>query len=87
MSGVAGMVKESGASLRRVFANPELRRVNLAFAGSIIGDWAYAVAISLYAYGHGGPTVVGVYSVVRYLAMATTGPLLSSLADRLPKNG
>ena len=85
MSRVGGMVRESGASLRRVFANPGLRRVNLAFAGSIIGDWAYAVAISLYAYGHGGPTAVGVYSVVRYLAMATTGPLLSSLADRLPK--
>ena len=79
------MVKESGASLRQVFANPGLRRVSLAFAGSIIGDWAYAVAISLYAYGHGGPTAVGVYSVVRYLAMATSGPLLSSLADRLPK--
>ncbi len=79
------MVRESGASLRQVFANPGLRRVSLAFAGSIIGDWAYAVAISLYAYGHGGPTAVGVYSVVRYLAMATSGPLLSSLADRLPK--
>src|SRR5258708_2450073 len=68
--------------MRRVFANPGLRRLNLAFAGSSIGDWAFAVVIALYAYEKGGPAVLGVVGVVRYLTMAVLAPLLSTLADR-----
>ena len=43
-----------------VFANPDLRRVQLAYAGSSIGNFAYGVAIAVYAYQHGGATAVGV---------------------------
>jgi MFS family permease len=75
-------LREATESLRRVFRNPGLRRINLAFAGSIIGDWAFAVVIALYAYDKGGPTVLGVVGVVRYLSMAVCAPLLSTLADR-----
>ncbi len=65
-----------------MFANPDLRRLNLAFAGSNIGDWAFAVALSLYAFERGGPTALGVVGVVRYLSMSLLGPVMSTFADR-----
>jgi len=76
---------ESGRSLREVFRNPGLRRVELAFAGSIIGDWAYATAFAVYAYEHGGPTAVGVVMVLRYLLRALATPFTSVLGDRYPR--
>jgi MFS family permease len=71
--------------LQRVFANRALRRVNIAFAGSNIGNWAFSVVISIYAYQHGGATVLGVVGVIRYVAMAALGPIVSSLGDRFPR--
>ena len=82
MGELGEMLREPGASIRQVFRNPGLRRLNLAFAGSNSGDWAFAVAISIFAYEHGGPTVLGVVGVVRYIAMASLGPFMSSLGDR-----
>ena len=52
-----------------------------------MGDWAYAVVVSIFAFQHGGATVLGVVGVVRYVSMATAGPLMSSLGDRFPANG
>lgn len=69
-------------SLRDVFCNPGLRRVELAWFGSIIGDWAYATAFSVYAYEKGGPTAVGVVVVLRYLLRALVTPFTSMLGDR-----
>ncbi len=46
-----------------MFRNPGLRKVNLALAGSVVGDWAYAVGVSVFAYSHGGATAVGVFGV------------------------
>ena len=41
-------------ALRDVFASPALRRLQLAWVGSILGGWAYLVALGVYAYGQGG---------------------------------
>ena len=82
------MTDNARASLRAltdVFRNPALRRLESAFAGSVIGDWAYAVAVSVYAYDQGGPGAVGLLAVVRYLLMAVVTPLTATLADRLPR--
>ena len=46
-----------------------------------MGDWAYGVGVSVYAYGQGGATAVGVFGVVRYLSMAAIGPFTAMLAD------
>jgi MFS family permease len=85
VTGLRARLRESGQALGSVFANPGLRRVELAFAGSIVGDWAYAVAVAVYAFDQGGTTAVGVLSVVRYLSMAVALPLSSTLADRYPR--
>src|SRR5688572_28456213 len=72
---------ESKVALAEVFRNPGLRKVNLALAGSIVGDWAYAVGLSVFAYREGGATAVGVFGVARYLSMAAAAPFMSMLAD------
>lgn len=68
--------------MREVFRNPGLRKINLALGGSVIGDWAYAVAVSIYVYQRGGATAVGVLGVVRFVLMALIALYASSLADR-----
>jgi MFS family permease len=82
MSRVGDAVAETGKSLGTVFRNPGLRRLNLAFAGSAIGDWAYATAIAVWAYGIGGVTAVGVFGTVRLALMAIASPFTATLADR-----
>jgi MFS family permease len=82
MAGLRDKVVDAGRSLRSVFANPGLRRLELAFAGSIVGDWAYAVAVALYAFEQGGPTAVGVLGVIRYVSLAVVTPFASTLGDR-----
>ena len=85
MSLISGPVRETVASARLVAANPNLRRVNLALAGSMIGDWAYNTAIVVWLYENGGPAYVGGYAVVRLLLIALGVPFLSALVDRLSK--
>jgi len=85
VSGAGDQVRASFQALSDVFRNPGLRRLELGFAGSVVGDWAYAVAVSVYAYGQGGPGAVGVLGVVRYLLVALVTPFTATLADRLPR--
>ena len=68
-----------------MFRNPSLRRLNLALVGSVIGDWAFTVAFSVYAYQNGGATALGVLSVVRYLTMAVLASMLAVLADKVDR--
>lgn len=83
--GVRAILGETWQSLRSVFVNPALRRIELALAGSMIGDWAYATAVMVWAYGEGGAHLVGVWAAIRYLLMAVSAPVGSALADRLPR--
>src|SRR5262249_9751796 len=82
VSGLREKLADAGRSLHEVFRNPGLRRIQLAFAGSIVGDWAYAVGGALYAYEQGGPTAVGVLGVARFISMAVVTPFSSVLGDR-----
>ena len=71
-------VRETRASLSAVFRNPGLRRVELALTGSMIGDWAYATAVTVWAYGVGGVSAVGIWVAVRLALMSLTAPLASA---------
>jgi MFS family permease len=72
-------------SLRRVLANRPLRRVQLAFFGSLLGDWAYGTALTVFAYRDGGATAVGAFTAARFVAMAVTSPFGAAIADRVPR--
>ncbi len=85
MSAVAEQLRESASSFGDVLKNRNLRRINVALTGSVIGDWAYSIAIAVWAYREGGATAVGLFGVVRYITMAFAAPLLAALADRYPK--
>jgi MFS family permease len=85
MNGLLEKLADSTQSLRDVFRNPGLRRLQLAFGGSIIGDWAYAVAVAVYAYDRGGATAVGVLGVIRYVSLAFVTPFAATLGDRYPR--
>ncbi len=85
MTGVSDQLAESRVAISSVLRNGSLRRLNLALVGSVIGDWAFAVAISVYAYNNGGATALGLINVVRYLVMAVLTPLLAMLADRFDR--
>lgn len=82
MAGVREQLRESMSAVADVFRNPGLARVNVALAGSVVGDWAYGVAVSVFAYLEGGATAVGVLGVVRYVSAAIVTPFSSTLADR-----
>jgi MFS family permease len=69
-------------ALREVFANPNLRRVQLALAGSIVGQYAFSIALAVYAYRHGGAGAVGVLVLVRTLPAALVSPFAAVIADR-----
>lgn len=85
MSAVSDTFRESGRSFAEVFRNPALRRVQLAFAGSVIGDWAYMVAVSVYVYDKGGATAVGLVAVARYVTASLLTPFTATLADRMSR--
>ena len=73
---------ESGGAFRDVFENAALRRIQLAWAASILGTWAYGIAMVVYAYEQGGATAVGVVTMVRWLAAAVASPFAALLGDR-----
>jgi MFS family permease len=78
-------MRESRRALRDVFHNPGLRRLQLAWAGSIIGSWAYTIALVVYAYRHGGASTVGLVALIRWLPSAVASPLAAVLGDRYPR--
>jgi MFS family permease len=85
VSAVGTAVRETVTSLRTIAANRGLRRLNLALAASMVGDWAYATAIVVWAYQQGGAAAVGIWGTVRLTVLAIATPFASTLADRLPR--
>ena len=66
-----------------VFRTPSLRRIQLAWAGSVLGNWSYVIALGVYAYDQGGAAAVGLIGVLRLIPAAVSAPFLATLADRM----
>jgi len=75
-------LRESAAAFRGVFRNPTLRRLQLAWAGSVAGQYAFVIVIAVFAYRHGGAAGVGAMMLVRTIPAAVIGPLVSAAGDR-----
>ena len=82
---MTGSFRESVSALRAVLANRDLRRLQLAGAGSVIGNWSYGIALAVWAYEEGGAAAVGLLGVVRMLPAALGAPFVAQLADRYPR--
>lgn len=81
----AGLSGVLAVSTRLVLANRGLRRIALVWGSWVAGEWAVIVVLSVSAYGRGGTAAVAVVAAVRTLPAAVTGPLMSVLADRIPR--
>src|SRR5437763_10364465 len=75
-------LEESLRLFAAVFSNQDLRRVELAWSGSIIGQWGYEVALAVFAYRAGGAAAVGVVALIRVLPAAIVAPFAALLGDR-----
>jgi MFS family permease len=75
-------LRESLWAFGAVFTNRELRRVEVAFAGSEVGGWLYLIALAVFAYDLGGAAAVGLVALVRTVPSAVGAPFLAVLGDR-----
>jgi MFS family permease len=75
-------LEESFRSFGQIFRNPDIRRLELGWAVSVFGHWAYGIALAVYAFDKGGAAAVGLVGLVRFLPPAVFGPFTAMLADR-----
>jgi hypothetical protein len=68
-------------ALRDALGTSALRRLQAAWAASSLGSWAFFVALSVYAYGVGGASLVGLAAVARMAPAALAAPATSLLGE------
>jgi MFS family permease len=81
--------ERSSPSARRtlveVLRNPDLRRLELAWGASVASEWAFVIAIAVFAYHDGGATAVGAVGLIRMLPAAVATPFAGLPGDRYPR--
>lgn len=85
---LGGAIRQLSASVRAVasgFRNPDLRRLQLAWAGISLSMWGYAIVLGVYAFEVGGAAAVGIAALVRLLPGALASPFAGLLGDRYPR--
>jgi MFS family permease len=82
MSAFANRLRAARRDFAGVGRNPDLRRLELAWAFSIISTWAYSIAVVVFAFAQGGATAVGLVGLLRWVAAGVVSPFAALLADR-----
>ena len=77
-----GSLSESWHAFAAAFRSKELRRLQLAGAGSTLAVWTYAIAIAVYTYRENGAKAVGIVLFIRWSFAAVFAPWLALFADR-----
>ena len=67
MGAVRNVLAEFGAVAR----DRNLRRLELAYGAAITSEWAFVVALGVFAYERGGATAVGILGLVLGLVLFT----------------
>jgi MFS family permease len=75
-------VAQSASAFRSVLANRNLRHLEFAWAIAILGQWAFVVSVSIFAFHAGGAQAVGLIVLLRFACAAVTAPFAGVLADR-----
>jgi MFS family permease len=71
------------AAAALAFRNENVRRVELAWGAAICAEWAYFVALGVFAYDAGGTAAVGLAGLIRLLPAAFVAPVAGALGDRI----
>jgi predicted MFS family arabinose efflux permease len=80
--GLRSPASRSAAAFAEVFRNPNLRWLEFAWTASIVGHYAFLIAVSVYAYGVGGAKAVGIVFLARLIPAAIAAPFAGMLGDR-----
>jgi hypothetical protein len=83
-AGRSGAGAAQWGALRDVLRLPDVRRLELGWGLSLVGEFASTIALFVYAFDEGGATLVAVYGVARAAPGAIVTPALLGLTDRLP---
>jgi MFS family permease len=82
MIGLKDHLVESRRAFAAVFRNRNLRRLEAAWAASVVSHWAFLVSVSVYAYVQGGEKAVGLLFLLRLVPAGLVSPFAGVLADR-----
>jgi MFS family permease len=75
-------LRESMRAFRSVYDNRGLRRLQLAWAGAIVGGWAYVISLAVFAYREHGAYAVGALAVARWVTSGMAAPIAGVVGDR-----
>jgi MFS family permease len=78
-------MRESLRAFRAVYDNRGLRRLQLAWAGAVIGGWAYVISLAVFAYRQNGAYAVGGLAVARWISSGLAAPIAGVVGDRYPR--
>ena len=82
MARLGQRLRESMRAFRSVYDNRGLRRLQLAWAGAIIGGWAYVISLAVFAYREHGAYAVGALAVARWVTSGMAAPIAGVVGDR-----
>jgi MFS family permease len=85
VGGLGRRLGDSAAAFAAVARNSNLRWLELAWTASIVGHYAFLIAVSVYAYGVGGEKAVGLIFLARLIPAALVAPFAGMLGDRYPR--
>ena len=86
ITGLTHALADQVGAVEDVFRNRKLRRLELAWGGFFVVEWASLLAVSVWAYGDGGASAVGLVGLVRMLPAAVALPFGAAVSDRFPRH-
>jgi MFS family permease len=84
--GLRKRLADSAAAFAAVGRNANLRWLELAWTTSIVGHYAFLIAVSVYAYNVGGEKAVGLIFLARLIPAALIAPFAGLLGDRFRRD-
>ncbi len=71
------------AAIREALRSPDVRRIELSWGLSVVGEFASTVALVVFAYAAGGAGLVAVYGLFRMLAGVAVALAIAGIGDRV----